>query len=135
MTIGRIEQLTSAAVPDDWVARNIALISGNQPSKANPDTNPEQGRKFDDNKVDWDLLPIPAVKDVIGVLMFGAKKYARGNWEHVPDAKRRYYSAALRHLTSWREGERRDEESGLRHLAHAGCCVLFILALEIKDGN
>ena len=31
---------------------------------------------------------------------------------------------------SWRDGEKNDLESGLHHLAHAGCCLLFMLWLD-----
>ena len=91
-----------------------------------------EGAKHDGGKPRWSLLPLAAVKEVIGVLEFGAKKYDVDNWQKVPDARTRYYDAAMRHLTAWREGEQNDPESGLHHLAHAGCCVLFLLWFEVK---
>jgi len=33
----------------------------------------------------------------------------------------------LRHLTAWWAGEDLDPESGLHHLAHAACCLMFLL--------
>lgn len=90
------------------------------------------GKKFDSDKLDWSLLPIEAVEPVIQVLMHGAKKYARDNWKHVPDAQRRYYNAAMRHLTAWQKGEPCDSETGITHLAHATCCLMFLIALEGK---
>jgi hypothetical protein len=45
-------------------------------------------------------------------------------------SKPRYFDAAQRHLWAWWEGEARDPESGLPHLAHAVACLLFVLALE-----
>ncbi len=80
----------------------------------------------------WDLLPLGAVRAIIRVLMHGSAKYGDNNWRAVTDHRRRYYAAALRHLTAWHEGERDDVESGMSHLAHAGCCVLFLLA---RDGE
>jgi hypothetical protein len=88
------------------------------------------GRKDDAGKDPWDLLPTHALRCVVRVLAFGARKYAPDAWRHVPDARRRYYAAALRHVTSWWEGEHADPESGEPHLAHAACCLLFLLALE-----
>ncbi len=89
-----------------------------------------QGRKDDQGKPRWGLLPFEAVSQVVDVLTFGAKKYAPDNWRHVPDARNRYFDAAMRHLVTWKQGERKDPESGHHHLAHAACCVLFALALD-----
>lgn len=85
------------------------------------------GVKADGEKSRPDLLPLKALQDVIDVLGYGAKKYSADNWKKVPDARRRYYAACLRHVFAWWQGEERDPESGLPHLAHACCCLLFIL--------
>jgi hypothetical protein len=90
------------------------------------------GRKYDYGKLRWGLLPNAAVREVLKVLMRGAEKYDVGNWKHVPDAKRRYYEATMRHMTAWWDsgGQEPDPEWGLSHLAHAGCCLLFLLWFE-----
>lgn len=85
------------------------------------------GRKDDQDKDRWDLLPWGPVRWVVKVLTVGAKKYADDNWQLVPNARRRYFAAALRHLTAWYEGEPNDPEDGLPHLAHAICCILFLM--------
>lgn len=95
--------------------------------------NPEPGRKDDAGKLPYDLLPWPAVAQVVAVLQYGAKKYAPDNWKQVKDWRRRYFSAACRHLISWVTGEKLDPETGLHHLAHATCCVLFCLDLDSKS--
>ena len=89
------------------------------------------GKKFDSGKLRWDLLPVNAVREIVKVLTFGADKYGANNWQEVVEAKRRYYAAALRHLTAWWEGEINDQESGLHHLGHAGCCIVFLLWLDL----
>jgi hypothetical protein len=86
--------------------------------------------KHDSEKPRWDLLPFDAIGAVVRVLTFGARKYAPDNWRTVPESRRRYFSAAQRHLAAWWQGERTDPESGEHHLAHAACCVLFLLALD-----
>ena len=91
---------------------------------------PKAGIKFDDDKLEWNLLPLEATEEVIKVLMLGAKKYAPDNWKHVDDHERRYYNAALRHITAWKKGEGNDPETGLSHLAHAICCLMFIVDRE-----
>lgn len=90
----------------------------------------QPGRKDDVTKRRFSLLPLSAVTAIVDVLEFGARKYAPNNWMIVPDARTRYWDAAVRHLVAWREGEQLDAESGLHHLAHAGCCVIFLLALD-----
>lgn len=90
----------------------------------------DPGRKDDTGKPRWSLLPWPAVSQVVDVLEFGARKYAPHNWQTVPDGDTRYFDACMRHLVSWRAGERCDAETGLHHLAHATCCALFLLALD-----
>lgn len=91
------------------------------------------GTKLDQTKPRWSLLPSGTIAQVIDVLEYGAKKYAVNNWVNVPDANARYYDAAMRHLDAWWNGEMNDEESGLPHLAHACCCVLFLLWFDGKS--
>lgn len=85
-----------------------------------------EGEKHDADKLRWDLLPIDAVEDIVRVLTFGAKKYSPNNWKKVSDPENRYYAAAMRHLAEYRKGNPIDSETGLPHLAHAGCCLLFL---------
>jgi hypothetical protein len=93
----------------------------------------EFGTKLDQTKPRWSLLPSGTIDQVIAVLEFGAKKYAVNGWTDVPNAKTRYYDAAMRHLDAWYRGEKNDEESGLPHLAHAACCLLFLMWFDGKS--
>lgn len=92
-----------------------------------------EGRKYDTGKPDYTLLPWDAVEQIVKVLDFGARKYARDNWKHVSDGETRYLAAAFRHMAAYNRGEKDDPETGISHLAHAGCCVLFLLSLETKN--
>jgi hypothetical protein len=87
------------------------------------------GRKADDGKLPWDLLPWDAVEEVVKVLQYGAAKYEPRNWEKGIDTTR-LFAAMIRHATAWFHGQNRDPESNERHLAHAACCILFLLAQE-----
>lgn len=102
-----------------------------------PDVSKEtkQGLKYDTDKLDWDLLPIESIEEIIKVLMFGAKKYARDNWKNVEPYDIRYYNATLRHLTAWKKGEQTDSETNINHLAHAGTCILFMLWKELSQNK
>jgi len=91
----------------------------------------DEGRKFDAGKAQYGLLPPDALRQTVEVLTFGAAKYAPDNWRYVPEAKRRYFDAAQRHLWAWKGGEETDGETGNSHLAHAICCLMFLL--EVKE--
>ena len=103
------------------------------------------GIKYDSNKPRFSLLPLDEVWDVVEVLEYGAKKYADDNWKYVAiedESNNRYFDAALRHLTAWKKGEILDPESGLSHLSHAICSLLFqawkdknINNLDYKNDN
>lgn len=88
------------------------------------------GRKFDSGKLQFGLLPPLSLQDVVRVLTFGAQKYDIDNWKRVPDAKRRYFDAANRHIWAYKAGELNDPETGVNHLAHAICCLMFINDLD-----
>lgn len=90
------------------------------------------GKKNDTGKPRWSLLPEGTIDEVIAVLEFGAEKYGADNWQHVKDSKTRYYDAAMRHIHAWKEGHRIDSESGESHLAHAICCLMFLLSKDAK---
>jgi hypothetical protein len=89
------------------------------------------GRKFDGGKLQYGLVPPLALKATVDVLTFGAEKYEPDNWKVVPDSKRRYFDAAMRHMWAWKEGEQIDPESGKHHLAHALCCLHFLYEHDI----
>ncbi len=85
-----------------------------------------QGRKFDLDKPEYGLIPPQCLDEVARVLTVGAKKYERDNWRYVEDGPRRYFDAAQRHLWAYKRGEILDPETGLSHLAHAVCSLMFI---------
>jgi hypothetical protein len=90
----------------------------------------ELGVKHDGQKNRLDLLPFRALEEVAKVLTFGAEKYADNNWQKVRP-RRRYFGAALRHLWARALGEQTDTDSGLPHLAHAACDILFLLSFDV----
>ena len=91
-----------------------------------------EGKKFDDGKPTFDLLPYDALAAIQKVLDFGAAKYEPRNWEKGM-AWLRPWNACMRHLWAWARGEKSDPESGYSHLWHAGCCILFLIAYELRN--
>lgn len=73
-----------------------------------------------------ELVPFEAVEEIADVLTFGAQKYGANNWRRGARWGR-YFAALLRHLFAWWRGEDLDKETGLSHLAHAGCCLFFLM--------
>ena len=49
------------------------------------------GRKFDNGKPQYSLLPPLALIEAVKVLTFGAKKYSPDNWKYVDNKKQRYF--------------------------------------------
>lgn len=88
--------------------------------------------KHDAGKTDWSILPIAASEEIIKVFEFGAKKYARGNYkENGGLAYSRVLNSLLRHTYAFMKGEDKDPETGLSHMAHAGCNVYMLLTYEL----
>lgn len=87
------------------------------------------GIKYDSGKPPMALLSSIALEEIAKVLEVGQKKYAAHNWRG-GFAWSRPLSAALRHIFAFIGGQDKDPESGLSHLAHAGCCILFLLEFE-----
>ena len=99
-------------------------------------TKPSQfttGQKDDKEKNRLDLIEPEFIEGVGKVLTFGANKYEPNNWQKVEDAKDRYYAAALRHLIAWRRGEKTDPESGISHLDHVACNIMFLQHFEREE--
>lgn len=90
-----------------------------------------EGRKDDGGKDPWHLAPFDAFRAIIKVLAFGAGKYAPRNWEQGM-AWSRPYAALMRHLSAWWERDPHDPETRFSHLWHAGCCIVFLIAYEIR---
>lgn len=97
-----------------------------------PNISPDTGKKFDQGKPRFSLVPNQAMSEVVDVLTFGASKYGDHNWKQIPGLQNRYYDALQRHLSAFRDGHTLDDESGKHHLAHAACCVLFMLQNDLE---
>lgn len=86
------------------------------------------GVKHDEEKPPLALLDPEFLEGVARVLGFGAKKYAAHNWRHGINYSR-LISASYRHLGAINKSEDIDEESGLPHAYHLGCCVMFLASM------
>lgn len=107
--------------------KNICRLTGFEPEvESKPSST---GIKHDQGKTELHLLSTIAVTKVAEVMSFGKIKYAEHNWRG-GFSWSRPLSAALRHIFAYIGGEDKDPESGLSHLAHAACCIFFLLEFE-----
>ena len=83
------------------------------------------GTKFDQEKSRVELVDPAFIEGIGKVLAFGAQKYEAHNWRKGIKISR-LLGGALRHLLSLLRGEDTDPESGLPHVHHLGCCVMFL---------
>ncbi len=61
----------------------------------------------------------------------GAKKYARGSWQHLINGEERYQDAKMRHYLESRH-EEYDPDFGLLHDIHEAWCTLAVLELKLR---
>lgn len=94
-------------------------------------TLPDEGVKHDGDKLPWHLIPWDALQEVVKVLQFGERKYAARNWEKGM-AWHRLIRAAIGHTIEFARGRNKDPESNLHPLAHAACCILFLIAYDVR---
>jgi hypothetical protein len=90
-----------------------------------------EGTKDDEGKIPLDLWSPLALEETAKVLAFGAAKYGPYNWAKGIKYSR-VFSALLRHLWAFWRREKLDPETGLHHLAHAMCCLMFLLHYEMN---
>lgn len=82
--------------------------------------------KYDVDKPRVDLLPPFALLEAAKALEFGAKKYGEHNWRKGLNWSR-CIGSLLRHIYAFMSGEDNDQESGLPHLSHAMCNIMFLI--------
>lgn len=98
----------------------------------------EEGIKYDANKprlgemfLDFNI----PLEKVAKVWEFGVKKYGKGNWKFVVNARNRYTNALLRHLAKEADSEW-DEETHLLHAAHVAwnaLARLYFIVNSVSD--
>lgn len=103
------------------------------------------GTKYDQDKLQYSLIPPYALEQIAKNLTVGLKKYKeRNNWKKVQGAEQRYLDALYRHLEAHRRGEVFDPDSSvpdMPHLAAVAVNAMFLLEfmldpeLKTKDSK
>jgi hypothetical protein len=83
-----------------------------------------------EDKLDYTLLPIPALNRITQHYVNGMKKYKRDNWKKLstPEDIERYKQSMFRHLIQYLEGQ--DNED---HLAAVVWNAMALLYFEQKE--
>jgi hypothetical protein len=91
--------------------------------------------KDDVGKLDWNLMLWTGLEEVVKVRHAGVLKYEPHSWADAENPLPRYSAAAMRHLVQHMKGELNDPETGLLHVAHAACNMMFMLELMVNPVN
>jgi len=87
----------------------------------------EEGLRYNEGKLRFDLLHPTAQEGIVRVLTRGAIKYEPRNWE-----KGMSWTSVIaslkRHLNAFERGEDYDSETGLLHIDHLQCNAHFLSA-------
>jgi hypothetical protein len=87
------------------------------------------GRKNDDGKLRYDLIPPRALEALAYVYTIGAKKYGDYNW-HKGMSWGRIISAMFRHIAAWLMGCSKDPHDGQHPLASVAWCAFTLMEYE-----
>lgn len=90
---------------------------------------PTEGRKDDDGKARYDLIPSEALHALAELYGTGARKYGERNWEK-GIVFGRLFAALERHAWAWWRGEMFDQEDGQHHLISVAWCAFALYELE-----
>lgn len=93
-----------------------------------------EGVKYDQGKPRLDLIPSEALIELGKVLEYGCRKYSVGNWAK-GIAYSRLIAATMRHIAQFNSGEDLDPESGLSHISHALCNLVFLSYFIFTNKN
>jgi Domain of unknown function (DUF5664) len=90
-----------------------------------------KGLRYDEGKLEYHLIPTDGLRELAKVFTAGAKKYSPYNWERGMKWTK-VYNSLRRHLDAFWDGEMRDPETGLHHMAHATWNALALLVYAIR---
>lgn len=90
----------------------------------------DKGKKFDENKARFDLIPPQPLDEVARVFTIGANKYGDRNWE-LGISWGRIFAAMCRHAWAFWRGEVYDPVDGQHHLASVAWCALVLMEYEV----
>ena len=91
-----------------------------------------EGKKLDDRKLRYDLIPAEALEALAEVYTLGARKYGDNNYLNGIKYSR-VYAALVRHLQAFWQGESIDPDDGQYHLASVAWGAFTLLTYESRQ--
>jgi len=82
--------------------------------------------KKNEGKPKLSLIYKSFMDEIAKVREYGVEKYGNKEDWRTTDSEL-HYDACLRHIFAYIDGEEIDKESGLSHLAHAACNLMFLI--------
>lgn len=101
-----------------------------------------QRYKRDGGKQRWSLLPTRALRQLLYVAEYGARKYKERSYLQVPEARQRYWESVGRHYHDLNEAIQERgfgvlltelSDDGLPHLTQLGFDVLIMIDLALME--
>lgn len=90
------------------------------------------GLRYNEGKLPWHLVDFRALKSMVEVLKYGKAKYDEDQWKKGLSLKE-IRDSFIRHMIEWNAGNEVDEESGLSHIGHMMCNLLFYEYFTMVD--
>lgn len=87
------------------------------------------GKKNDDGKTRYDLIPTGPLEQLARVYTIGANKYGENDWRKGLKWSR-VFAAMMRHAWAFWRGERFDSENYQHHLAAVAWCAFALMDHE-----
>lgn len=131
-TVTKVDLRSDTQQMQDWQPTSTIKMYETQPAGTITmyETQPA-GTKYDQDKLQYSLIPPYALEQIAKNLTVGLKKYKeRNNWKKVEGAEQRYLDALYRHLEAHRRGEVYDPDSSvpdMPHLAAVAVNAMFLL--------
>lgn len=101
------------------------MVASHDAQGAGKETNPKDA--IGSAKLHVGLVPDTLVVFAAMAFTEGAAKYGRFNWRVAGVRASIYHDALRRHLAKWWNGEDRDPETGVPHLASVAACVAILV--------
>ncbi len=130
-TLTKVDLRSATQQMQDWKPESTITMHETQPI----------GTKYDQDKLQYSLIPPYALEQIAKNLTVGLKKYKeRNNWKKVEGAEQRYLDALYRHLEAHRRGDLYDTDSSVPDMLHMAAVAVnamflleFMLDPELKE--
>jgi len=122
-----------AAVNADLVDPPQSALKSAPKSTEHKDTNPKDSVGC--TKPPLHCIPMPVLFEVGMGMYEGGWKYREANWRVIGVRASIYFDAAMRHLTSWWDGEDIDPASKIHHISKVMSCLAVLRDCQMQAEN